>query len=76
MHLQLPILVGHSLVKNVLGCNTFIMLRSIGFLIVLWGLSKFFTSSFTAFDQAATAIFSTMQTAAEQTQEQMIEINH
>lgn len=36
----------------------------LGFLIVLWGLSHFFTESFQALDSAATASLSTIEAAA------------
>ena len=40
----------------------------LGFLIVLWGLSQFFTSSFQAFDQAAAASLQTIEAAAIKSQ--------
>lgn len=41
-----------------------IMRNAIGFLIVIWGLSKFFTSSFVALDDAARESFKFIETAA------------
>jgi len=40
------------------------MFRAIGFLIVLWGLSNFFSSSFEALDNAARESFRVIETAA------------
>ncbi len=43
----------------------------IGFLIVLWGLSQFFTSSFQALDSAAAQSFKTIEAAAITSQIQL-----
>lgn len=43
----------------------------IGFLIVLWGLSQFFTSSFQALDGAAAESFKTIEAAAITSQIQL-----
>jgi hypothetical protein len=40
------------------------MRKSIGFIIVLWGLANFFSSSFTALDSAARESFKVIETAA------------
>jgi len=40
------------------------MRKSIGFLIVLYALSKFFTNSFAALDSAATESFKVLEAAA------------
>lgn len=40
------------------------MFKAIGFLIILWGLSQFFTSSFSAFDDAARESFKAVEAAA------------
>jgi len=40
------------------------MFRAIGFLIVLWGLSNFFSSSFIALDGAARESFRVIESAA------------
>ncbi len=44
--------------------RTHIMRKSIGFLIVLWGLSQFFSTSFTALDDAARESLKTLEAAA------------
>jgi len=43
----------------------------VGFLIVLWGLSQFFTASFQAFDAAATQSLKAIEAAAIQSQQQL-----
>ncbi|HMA78660.1 MAG TPA: hypothetical protein VKP88_06035 [Candidatus Paceibacterota bacterium] len=40
------------------------MFRAIGILILLWGLSNLFSSSFTALDRAATESFRAIEVAA------------
>ena len=40
------------------------MRTAVGFLMVLWGLSHFFTSAFEAFERAAQASFETIEAAA------------
>ncbi|MBP6881053.1 MAG: hypothetical protein KBC35_00280 [Candidatus Pacebacteria bacterium] len=47
------------------------MFKAIGFLIVLWGLSHFFSSSFAALDGAATESFKTLEAAAIASQAQL-----
>jgi hypothetical protein len=47
------------------------MFRAIGFLIILWGLSQFFSSSFVALDGAATESFRTIEMAAIVSQTQL-----
>jgi len=49
------------------------MFKSIGFLIVLWGLSNFFSSAFSALDDAATESFKTLEAAAVVSQKQLEE---
>lgn len=41
------------------------MFRAIGMLILLWGLSHFFTNAFMAFDAMATALFVAAESAAQ-----------
>jgi hypothetical protein len=50
------------------------MRRSIGFLIILWGVSQFFTSSFLAFDSAARESIELIETAAIISQERLLEV--
>lgn len=40
------------------------MRKSVGIVIVLWGLSHFFNSAFSALDDAARESFKTIETAA------------
>jgi hypothetical protein len=47
------------------------MRRAIGFLIVLFGLSHFFSTSFVALDGAARESFKTIETAALVSQHQL-----
>lgn len=49
------------------------MRKAIGFLIVLYSLSHFFSNAFTALDTAATESFHTLETAAVLSQVQMRE---
>lgn len=49
------------------------MRKAIGFIIVLYGLSHFFSSAFIALDSAATESFRTLETAATLSQVQMRE---
>lgn len=49
------------------------MRNAFGLLIVLWGLSKFFTSSFEALDDAARESFQLVETAAIVTEVQLRE---
>ncbi|NCO62025.1 hypothetical protein COZ82_03155 [Candidatus Kaiserbacteria bacterium CG_4_8_14_3_um_filter_38_9] len=51
--------------------NKQIMFRAIGFLIILWGLSHYFSLSFEALDNAATQGFRTFEAAALLSQERM-----
>ncbi len=60
-----------SINEGVPGCNNSHMRKAIGFVIVLWALSKFFTGSFAALDTAATATLGTIEAAAIQSQLQM-----
>lgn len=45
-------------------CNIIFMRKSVGIVIVLWGLSHFFNSAFSALDDAARESFKTIETAA------------
>lgn len=49
------------------------MRNAIGFVIMLWALSQFFSSSFEALDSAARESFITLETAAVTAQLQIIE---
>ena len=49
------------------------MFRAIGFLIVIWGLSQFFSSAFVALDNAARETFKTIEAAAVVSQTQLKE---
>ncbi len=49
------------------------MRKAIGFLIVLWALSKFFSSSVGALDDAARESFKTIEVAAIQSQQKLLE---
>lgn len=49
------------------------MFRAIGFLIVLYGLSHFFSSSFAALDRAATETLATIEMAAKLSQNEILE---
>jgi hypothetical protein len=47
------------------------MFRAIGFLIVLWGLSQFFSTSFLALDDATRESLKAIETAALVSQEEL-----
>ena len=47
-----------------IGIQYVCMRKSIGFVIALWGLSQFFTSSFSALDNAASESFRALEAAA------------
>ncbi|NCN11811.1 hypothetical protein GW937_00640 [Candidatus Kaiserbacteria bacterium] len=47
------------------------MFKAIGFIIVLFGLSHFFSASFAALDTAASASFKAIETAAIVSQTQL-----
>ena len=47
------------------------MFRAIGFVIVLWGISVYFGPTIKSFNQAATATFATIETAANVTDEHL-----
>lgn len=49
------------------------MRKAVGFLVVLWGLSQFFTTAFSALDSAARESFRTVETAAVISQQEMRE---
>lgn len=49
------------------------MRNAIGFVIVLWALSKFFTATFDAFDSAAAETLKSVELAAEISQVRMLE---
>lgn len=44
------------------------MFRAIGYLIILWGLSQYFSGSFAAADRTGVAVLESIETAAEQSQ--------
>lgn len=48
------------------------MRKAIGFLIILWGLSQFMENSFEALDDAASASFRTIETAAVVAQDRIL----
>lgn len=50
------------------------MRNAIGFVIILWALSQYFTSSFEALDDAARESFKTLEAAAITSQIQLIEV--
>ena len=50
------------------------MRNALGFLIILWGLSQFFQSAFTALDGAARESFEFIEVSAITSQQKMIEI--
>lgn len=47
------------------------MRKSIGFLIVLWGVSQYFTTALPALDSAARESFQTIEVAASVTQSEL-----
>jgi len=47
------------------------MRKSIGFLIVLWGLSQYFTTAFPALDDAAREAFQVIEVAAVVSQDEL-----
>lgn len=49
------------------------MRKAVGFLILLWGLSQFFSTAFPALDGAARESFRAVETAAIVTQQEMRE---
>jgi hypothetical protein len=49
------------------------MRKSIGFLIVLWGLSQYFSTSFVALDGAARESFRFIETSAIVSQQKLVE---
>ncbi len=49
-----------------------IMRNAIGFLIILWGLSHFFSSAFLALDDAARESLRTVETAAKLSQQELL----
>lgn len=56
-----------------LSCNIHIMRKAVGFLIVLWGLSQYFSTAFPALDSAARESFQTIEVAAQVSQTQLLE---
>ncbi|MCB9811884.1 hypothetical protein H6783_03145 [Candidatus Nomurabacteria bacterium] len=50
------------------------MFRAIGFLIMLWGISFYFSSSIAALDRAATESLKTIELAAQVSQQQIKEL--
>jgi hypothetical protein len=51
------------------------MRRSIGFLVMLWGLSQFFSTSFPALDGAARESFELIEVSANVSQQKILEQN-
>ena len=49
------------------------MRRALGFLIILWGLSQFFSTSFGALDGAARESFKLVEVTAVASQQQIVE---
>ena len=49
------------------------MRKAVGFLIVLWGLSQYFSTAFPALDSAARESFQTVEVAAQVSQTKLIE---
>jgi hypothetical protein len=49
------------------------MRKAVGFIIVLWGLSQFFSTAFPALDSAARESFRAIETAAVVSQQEMQE---
>jgi hypothetical protein len=49
------------------------MRKSLGFLVMLWGVSQFFTSSFVALDGAARESFRLIEASAVVSQQKMLE---
>lgn len=49
------------------------MRKSIGFLIMLWGVSQFFQTSFVALDGAARESFKLIETSAVVSQQKILE---
>ncbi|MCB9810975.1 MAG: hypothetical protein H6779_04945 [Candidatus Nomurabacteria bacterium] len=49
------------------------MFKAIGFIIILWALSHFFTEAFTSLNSAAAQSFKTIETAAAIAEVKMIE---
>ncbi len=47
------------------------MRNAVGFLIVLWGLSQFFSTAFPALDSAARESFETIEIAAQVSQAEL-----
>ena len=66
-------LVEASSRKRFQECNTYIMRRSIGFLVMLWGMSQFFSSAFSALDGAARESFQLIEASAVVSQEKVLE---
>jgi len=51
------------------------MRSAIGFLIVLWGLSQYFSTAFPALDSAARESFQTIEVAAQVSQAELLKKN-
>jgi hypothetical protein len=49
------------------------MRKAIGFLIVLWGLSQYFSTSFVAIDDAASESFKLLEVSAVVSQQKIME---
>jgi len=55
-------------VEEGIGRNQHFMFRAIGLLIILWGLSQYFSKSVVALNNAGVASFETIETAARVSQ--------
>ncbi len=49
------------------------MFRAIGFVIAFWAVTRMFDDGFQAFERATVATFNTVETAAEISEQQLIE---
>lgn len=56
-----------------MGRKTTTMRNAIGFLIILWGIQHFFSTSFSALDDTATSTLRAIGTAAEVSRENILE---
>jgi hypothetical protein len=59
--------------RRVSGLQSHTMRQAVGYLLVLWGLSHFFSGSFVALDEAAQATFKAVEVAALASQQQILE---
>jgi hypothetical protein len=68
---DLPLLDGAPWSRGVSMSQKATMFRAIGFLIILWGLSLYFSNSFLALDSAATESFRAIEFAAVVSQSEL-----